>query len=80
MTRTLVGPLMHTKSFLVGISPERVDLDCTEPAFELIPKIISDLDCASLDSISALYGWVLSSLLPVSSPKVAEMTKLYENC
>lgn len=80
MTRSLVGPLMHSRKFLVGVSPERVDPGRIEPAFEAIPKIISGLDQASIDSISALYGRVFANLLPVSSPEVAEMTKLYENC
>lgn len=80
MTRALVGPLMLTKSFLVGMSPERVDPGRVEPAFESIPKIISGLDQASVDSISLLYGRVFDNLLPVSSREVAEMTKLYENC
>ena len=34
----------------------------------------------SLESISQLYGRVYYNFLPVSSPEVAEMTKLYENC
>lgn len=80
MTRALVGPLMSSKNFLVGMSPERVDPGRVEPVFEEIPKIVSGLDRASLDSISALYGRVFANLLPVSSPEVAEMTKLYENC
>ena len=80
MTRSLVGPLMRTKNFMVGMSPERVDPGRVEPAFEDIPKIISGLDQRSIDSISALYGRVFANLLPVSSPEVAEMTKLYENC
>jgi nucleotide sugar dehydrogenase len=50
------------------------------PAFENIPKIVSGLDAASLESISQLYGRVFRNLLCVSSPEVAEMTKLYENC
>ncbi|KAF3049481.1 hypothetical protein E8E11_000914 [Didymella keratinophila] len=80
MTRSLVGPLMRSKNFLVGMSPERVDPGRIEPVFEDIPKVISGLDQASMDSISALYGRVFANLLPVSSPEVAEMTKLYENC
>ncbi|CAG5180796.1 uncharacterized protein ALTATR162_LOCUS9422 [Alternaria atra] len=80
MTRELVGPLMASKNFKVGMSPERVDPGRTFPAFEDIPKIISGLDAASLESISTLYGRVFNKLLPVSSPEVAEMTKLYENC
>ncbi|KAF2996483.1 hypothetical protein E8E13_005056 [Curvularia kusanoi] len=80
MTRALVGPLMHTKNFLVGMSPERVDPGRIEPGFKSIPKIISGLNQASVDSISLLYGRVFDHMLPVSSPEVAEMTKLYENC
>ncbi|KAJ4288697.1 hypothetical protein N0V90_011934 [Kalmusia sp. IMI 367209] len=80
MTRELVGPLMASKNLMVGMSPERVDPGRTFPAFEDIPKIVSGLDAASLESISTLYGRVFHKLLPVSSPEVAEMTKLYENC
>ncbi|KAF2845796.1 nucleotide sugar dehydrogenase [Plenodomus tracheiphilus IPT5] len=80
MTRELVGPLMATKNLKVGMSPERVDPGRTFPAFEDIPKIVSGLDAPSLESISALYGRVFHQLLPVTSPEVAEMTKLYENC
>ncbi|KAL5448284.1 hypothetical protein PMIN06_007189 [Paraphaeosphaeria minitans] len=80
MTRELVGPLMASKNLKIGMSPERVDPGRTLPAFEDIPKIVSGLDAASLESISALYGRVFHTLLPVSSPEVAEMTKLYENC
>lgn len=61
-------------------SLQRVDPGRTFPAFEDIPKIVSGLDEASLESISTLYGRVFNKLLPVSSPEVAEMTKLYENC
>ncbi|KAK7182191.1 UDP-N-acetyl-D-glucosamine 6-dehydrogenase 1 [Paraphaeosphaeria sporulosa] len=80
MTRELVAPLMASKNLKVGMSPERVDPGRTFPAFEDIPKIVSGMDAASLDSISTLYGRVFHKLLPVSSPEVAEMTKLYENC
>jgi nucleotide sugar dehydrogenase len=34
----------------------------------------------SLDSISKLYSAVFESIVPVSRPEVAEMSKLYENC
>ncbi|CAO2658409.1 Nn.00g061320.m01.CDS01 [Neocucurbitaria sp. VM-36] len=80
MTRSLFGPLLSTKNFLVGMSPERVDPGRVEPAFENIPKIISGLNQASINSIYDLYSCVFAELLPVSSPEVAEMTKLYENC
>ncbi|KZM27310.1 NAD binding [Ascochyta rabiei] len=78
--RNLVSPLMFSKVVLVGMSPERMDPGRVEPAFEDIPKIVSGLYRASVDSISALYGRVLANLLPVSSPGIAEMTNLYGNC
>ena len=59
---------------------QRVDPGRTFPAFQDIPKIVSGLDTASLSSIAQLYSRVFHNLLPVSSPEVAEMTKLYENC
>ncbi|KAF2825497.1 nucleotide sugar dehydrogenase [Ophiobolus disseminans] len=80
MTRALVGPLMASKGLKVGMSPERVDPGRTFPAFEDIPKIVSGLDKASLESISKLYGRVFKKMMTVSSVEVAEMTKLYENC
>ena len=48
-----------------------------------IPKVISALDSVTANSLAAitkLYSPVFDQLVPVSSPEVAEMTKLYENC
>lgn len=53
------------------------------PPLQSISKIISgleDLAPSSLDSIQRLYAPVFDNLIPVSSPEVAEMTNLYENC
>ena len=65
------------------MSPERADPGREFPALRDIPKIISafdDIMPGSLESIKNLYGGVFRHLVPVSSPEVAEMTKLYENC
>jgi nucleotide sugar dehydrogenase len=81
MTRRLLSPLLLSdKCLLSGMSPERVDPGRTEPTYTQIPKIISGLNAASLRSIQNLYAKVFKILVPVSSPEVAEMTKLYENC
>lgn len=48
-----------------------------------IPKVLSGLDDVvpgSLDAITRLYTRVFDTIVPVSSPETAEMTKLYENC
>ncbi|KAK4540366.1 hypothetical protein LTR36_009323 [Oleoguttula mirabilis] len=83
MTRQLMHSVMLSKSLKAGMSPERVDPGRTHPTIESIPKIISGLDelmPESLASIQELYQEVFKTLVPVSSPEVAEMTKLYENC
>jgi nucleotide sugar dehydrogenase len=75
------------KSSLHGIEVtdkfQRVDPGRSSPTLQEIPKLVSGLDDitpGSLVSISDLYSEVFSRLVAVSSPEVAEMTKLYENC
>ncbi|KAJ9190738.1 hypothetical protein DTO164E3_8887 [Paecilomyces variotii] len=83
MSRDLLKEVMLLKGLKAGMSPERVDPGRTDPPLEHIPKIISGLDDivpGSLSSIQELYEQVFRNLVPVSSPEVAEMTKLYENC
>ncbi|KAI2470545.1 nucleotide sugar dehydrogenase [Annulohypoxylon bovei var. microspora] len=83
MTRQLLGPLAHEKGFFAGMSPERVDPGRTDPPMKTIPKVLSGLDDVvpgSLDAIVRLYSRVFDTIVPVSSPEAAEMTKLYENC
>lgn len=83
MTRQLLTPLIQARGVKGGMSPERVDPGRISPPTQAIPKIISGLDDiapGSLDSIKALYEPIFDTTVPVSSPEVAEMTKLYENC
>ncbi|KAM6513322.1 hypothetical protein FALCPG4_015758 [Fusarium falciforme] len=83
MTRELLGPLAMQKGFFAGMSPERVDPGRTDPPVSSIPKIVSaleDLRPGSLDAVVRLYSSVFDTIVHVSSPEVAEMTKLYENC
>ncbi|CEJ62378.1 hypothetical protein PMG11_10879 [Penicillium brasilianum] len=83
MTRQLIQDVMRSKGLKAGMSPERVDPGRVIPTFETIPKVISGLDDitpGSLASIHELYQEVFQHLVHVSSPEVAEMTKLYENC
>jgi nucleotide sugar dehydrogenase len=83
MTRQLIQDVMRSKGLKAGMSPERVDPGRVIPTFETIPKVISGLDDitpGSLASIHELYQEVFEHLVHVSSPEVAEMTKLYENC
>jgi UDP-N-acetyl-D-glucosamine dehydrogenase len=65
-------------AFLV-YSPEREDPG--NPAFETrsIPKVIGGHTPACLEVGIALYGHAIERLVPVSSTRAAEMTKLLEN-
>ncbi|KAH6995281.1 hypothetical protein EDB80DRAFT_755357 [Ilyonectria destructans] len=83
MTRELLGPLAMRRGLFAGMSPERVDPGRKDPPLSSIPKIVSALDDirpGSLSAIVQLYSTVFDTVVPVSSPEVAEMTKLYENC
>lgn len=82
-TRKLLSPLVQSHGIKCGMSPERVDPGRTFPTAQNIPKIISGLDDVapgSLASIYELYSSTYNTVVPVSRPEVAEMTKLYENC
>ena len=86
-TRRLLAPYTHL--YHLGMSPERIDPGRVSPRTHEIAKIVSALETpislssyskASLHNITALYSTAFSTVIPVSSPEVAEMTKLYENC
>lgn len=77
-TRQMFQATQHL--FNCGMSPERVDPGRTFPAANTVPKVISGLTPEALDVIQQLYSSVFETVVPVSSPEVAEMTKLFENC
>lgn len=64
--------------FLV-YSPEREDPGNSEFTTSTIPKICSGTTPACLDIGIALYEHVINQIVPVSSTRAAEMTKLLEN-
>ena len=67
------------EDFFVGFSPEREDPGNTKFTIKDIPKVISGIteNCRSV--VDALYGTIVERTVPVSSTRVAEMTKLLEN-
>ena len=65
--------------FYVAFSPEREDPGNTVVARRDIPKVIGGLDSQATELATALYGSIFNRTVPVSSPAVAEMTKLLEN-
>jgi UDP-N-acetyl-D-glucosamine dehydrogenase len=65
--------------FHVAFSPEREDPGNETVARHDIPKVIGGCGPAAVTLASALYGSIFRRIVPVSSPAVAEMTKLLEN-
>ncbi len=66
-------------SFFVAFSPEREDPGNQTVARRDIPKVVGGLDQHASELAGALYGAIFNRTVPVSSPAVAEMTKLLEN-
>jgi UDP-N-acetyl-D-glucosamine dehydrogenase len=60
-------------------SPEREDPGNESFSTQSIPKIVGGATKACLDVGLALYGQVIDRLVPVSSTRAAELTKLLEN-
>jgi UDP-N-acetyl-D-glucosamine dehydrogenase len=65
--------------FHVAFSPEREDPGNETVARHDIPKVIGGCGLAAVELASSLYGSIFRRTVPVSSPAVAEMTKLLEN-
>ena len=66
-------------TFLVAFSPEREDPGNDTVARKDIPKVIGGLNPAASELAGAVYNAIFNRVVPVSSPAVAEMTKLLEN-
>lgn len=68
-----------SNAFYVAFSPEREDPGNTQVARHDIPKVIGGVEPEATERASALYSSIFRRVVPVSSPAVAEMTKLLEN-
>jgi UDP-N-acetyl-D-glucosamine dehydrogenase len=71
--------LRHGEDFLLAFSPERIDPG--NPKFNVsnTPKIVGGVTPEATKAASSLYSCITQQVVPVSSPRVAEMAKLYEN-
>jgi UDP-N-acetyl-D-glucosamine dehydrogenase len=67
------------KDFHLAFSPEREDPGNAQSKVEIIPKVIGGFTPACLERTKALYGRAIKTLVPVSSCRAAEATKLLEN-
>jgi UDP-N-acetyl-D-glucosamine dehydrogenase len=63
----------------VVFSPEREDPGNETVARRDVPKVVGGCSTAAVELATAMYGAIFRRVVPVSSPAVAEMTKLLEN-
>jgi UDP-N-acetyl-D-glucosamine dehydrogenase len=84
-TDEVVQPMLEARKlkadvdFFLAFSPERVDPGNAQYTTKNIPKVVGGFGPSSTEAASALYGTVVSSVVSVSSTRVAEMVKLLEN-
>jgi UDP-N-acetyl-D-glucosamine dehydrogenase len=74
-----VSGLRAGADFHLAFSPERVDPGRTDWTTANVPKVVGGIDEASTEAAAQLYGGAIATVHRVSSPEVAELTKLLEN-
>lgn len=67
------------RDFCLAFSPERIDPGNKDFNTRNIPKIVGGVTKHCTQMTMALYSNIVSRVIPVSSPKTAEMVKLLEN-
>ena len=67
------------KDFYLAYSPEREDPGNPDSQVAKIPKVIGGHTAVCLEKAKAVYQMAIESLVPVSSCRAAEATKLLEN-
>jgi UDP-N-acetyl-D-glucosamine dehydrogenase len=84
-TDEILQPMFEEKGFkldddfLLAFSPERVDPGNPQFQTHNIPKVVGGVSKDSTDVAAALYGEIVDTVHPVSSARVAEACKLWEN-
>ena len=84
-TEELVRPIVERRGLKVGrelflaYSPEREDPGNSRFTTRTIPKVVSGCTEACKQVACALYGRIVDKVVPVSSTRAAELTKLLEN-
>ena len=73
------GGLKVDGDFFLAFSPERVDPGNPTYLTRNIPKIVGGHGPSSTEAATLLYAQIVSTVVPVTSTRVAEMVKLLEN-
>ncbi|MFQ5592891.1 MAG: nucleotide sugar dehydrogenase [Anaerolineae bacterium] len=67
------------EDFFLAFSPERIDPGRKDYTIRNTPKVIGGMTSACTAMAQAFYATAIERVVPVASPKVAEMVKLLEN-
>jgi UDP-N-acetyl-D-glucosamine dehydrogenase len=67
------------RDFFLAFSPEREDPGNKRFTTHQIPKVVAGVTSSCQKVVTALYSQIIKKVIPVSSPRVAELTKLLEN-
>ncbi len=84
-TEEIFEPKLREKGFTVGedvflaFSPERIDPGNAKFGVRNTPKVVGGATAACTEVAVALYRLAVDAVVPVSSPRAAEMVKLLEN-
>jgi UDP-N-acetyl-D-glucosamine dehydrogenase len=84
-TREVVQPILEGgglkagRDFHLAFSPERVDPGRTDWTTHNTPKVVGGVTPACTERAAELYRSAVETVVPVSSPEAAELTKLLEN-
>jgi UDP-N-acetyl-D-glucosamine dehydrogenase len=84
-TRERLLPLLERRGLRAGsglniaFSPERVDPGRTDFTMRNTPKVVGGITPECTQRAAEVYSRICDHVVPVSTPEVAEMTKLLEN-
>ena len=84
-TQEIVVPKLLQNGFRIGenifaaFSPERIDPGNQQYQVRNTPKVVGGVTPQCTEVAKALYGTIIETVFPVSSPTAAEMVKLLEN-
>jgi UDP-N-acetyl-D-glucosamine dehydrogenase len=67
------------EDFFLAFSPERIDPGNTDYHVDNVPKVVGGVTAECTELATSFLSTFIDSVVPVSSPSVAEMTKLLEN-
>ena len=79
LTRFSAGGMQVGRDFFLAFSPEREDPGNPKFSTRTIPKVVGGTTPACREAAVALYQSVIDKVVPVSSTRAAELTKLLEN-